>query len=114
MSNVTGYIILIMIIALGASIYYNYYLSTLRARDRKKSKKIDKENRMLQYNLQRTQQQMEVCMAEKRNSRLTMEERTMRSPDVVSQKVNGPPRVSSMRYVSPAVGTASVLKRGVN
>ena len=102
-----------MLMALGASVYYNYYLSTLRIRDKKKSKKLDKENRMLQYNLQRTQQQMEGCMAEKKNGRISVKENNI-TPTIRTDVRTQRPNRSSLRYVSPAVGTASVLKRGVN
>lgn len=103
--------------ALGASICYNYYLNTLRLRERKKAKKLDKDNRVLQYNLQRVQQQMEVCMTEKRNTRISVNTDTpviQPDPRPSRQEVIRPKRTNTTRYISPAIGTASIVKRGVN
>lgn len=117
MTNVVGYVLLITLIALGVSIYYNYYLSMSMSKERKKSKNLDRDNKKLKYTLQRTQNQVEMCMTEKRNGRQIIEQREVVLPQPdnarpATRKINT--SMGGLRYVSPAYEAQSVMKRGIN
>ena len=73
MSNVTLYILLLTLIILFVSLYFNYYLNSINLNHLDRSDKLESENKLLMYNLQQCQTNYSVCNAERRNARLAQE-----------------------------------------